>query len=99
MMMMIMMLSMFQALIQLCPTLVSAMQSILLFLTMGIFFFFYQEIFQPYLSDFTPFSSLTVIYVWCFRDTSFAPSAGVRQNNGGEADARSRASGPAYHQG
>lgn len=35
----------------------------------------------------------------CSRGTSFAPGAGVRQNHVGEADARSRASGPTYYQG
>lgn len=37
--------------------------------------------------------------VLCCRDAVRAPSAGVWQNHGGKADARSRASGLAYHQG
>lgn len=38
-----------------------------------------------------------VIFDLSFRATEPSPSERVRQNHGGEADARSRASGPAYH--
>lgn len=61
---------------------------------------FLSPIFQPqlwYFSDSTV--AFNANYGFCFRGADFAPSAGVRQNHGGEADACSRASGPAYFQG